>query len=429
VERNQDERQSPPLLLLITESYPYGLAAEDTFLEPELPYLLDVFERVVLVPLRTEGARASLDARVEVDETLAVVMSSVDSPSRMIANALRSGVVWNDIRQRPRTLVQLGALRLLIATAARAEISRGWLSKRAQAVQRHGTKLIAYTFWCNYAAAGIALTRGASPSLVGISRAHGADLYAERHDPPYLPLRRFVYSNLNAILPDSDRGRIYLVDRYSDLSHKFRLARMGTRDPNFTSRPSSHGRVVVVSCSALVAVKRVDLIATAVASAARRRPDVVFEWHHFGGGPLLDDVHQVAQSVMPDNARANMHGLSRAERILDFYRSSPVDVFINASLSEGTPVSIMEAASCGIPIVATAVGGNVEIVSEDNGFLVPRDSSADQIGDAILSATSAGHESVKRRSASRSLWARQYDAATNYPEFAALLLALAESRP
>ena len=42
-----------------------------------------------------------------------------------------------------------------------------------------------------------------------------------------------------------------------------------------------------------------------------------------------------------------------------------------ASLSEGIPVSIMEAISFGIPIIATNVGGNAEIVNDETGVLIP----------------------------------------------------------
>lgn len=48
------------------------------------------------------------------------------------------------------------------------------------------------------------------------------------------------------------------------------------------------------------------------------------------------------------------------------------DIFVLTSLYEGMPAVILEAMGCGLPILASDVGGNNEIVKEgENGFLIP----------------------------------------------------------
>lgn len=50
------------------------------------------------------------------------------------------------------------------------------------------------------------------------------------------------------------------------------------------------------------------------------------------------------------------------------------DIFVLTSLSEGMPSVILEAMSCGLPVVASDVGGNNELVAEgENGYLVRGD--------------------------------------------------------
>ncbi len=74
------------------------------------------------------------------------------------------------------------------------------------------------------------------------------------------------------------------------------------------------------------------------------------------------------------------------------------DLLCLPSESEGQPNVIVEALSCGRPVVATAVGGIPEIVTEDSGVLV-RDNSADALVPALQLAVgrSWDREAISRR--------------------------------
>ena len=79
----------------------------------------------------------------------------------------------------------------------------------------------------------------------------------------------------------------------------------------------------------------------------------------------------------------------------------------------------MEAISCGIPVIATAVGGSAEIVSEQNGRLLIADPSPEQIAEALLSIWDQPGD---KRAGSLRIWEQYYDAKRNYDDFVKRLL-------
>ena len=60
------------------------------------------------------------------------------------------------------------------------------------------------------------------------------------------------------------------------------------------------------------------------------------------------------------------------EEMYKFYNK--IDCYVCASSSEGMSLSVLEAAACGRPVIATKVSGSTEIIKEgETGFLVERD--------------------------------------------------------
>ncbi len=93
-------------------------------------------------------------------------------------------------------------------------------------------------------------------------------------------------------------------------------------------------------------------------------------------------LREPARSILESAGLADAAWLpGEREDVPDLLRA--MDVFVLPSLAEGISNTILEAMASGLPIVATDVGGNYELVDQDKtGFLVPRNDPA-ALADAI----------------------------------------------
>jgi L-malate glycosyltransferase len=84
------------------------------------------------------------------------------------------------------------------------------------------------------------------------------------------------------------------------------------------------------------------------------------------------------------------------------------DIFINSSKREGLPMTLIEAMAHGIPIVATDVGGNSEVVIEnETGFLI-NSNDPRSLADAILKLIKDDTLRRDLGGGARTLFQRQY---------------------
>ncbi|WP_394216120.1 glycosyltransferase [Brachybacterium vulturis] len=274
-----------------------------------------------------------------------------------------------------------------------------------------------YFFWGAWGAYAMPWLEGEAATIS--VRFHGGDLYVERSGG-YMPFRRSIFRRADRILTVSAHGRDYIAEQGCSEGAggegKVVLAPLGSPDLGLGPVPDGGG-LQVVSCSAVDQNKRVGLILAGLKLLAEVGVEV--RWTHFGDGPEMAALRQDAGDL-PEGLTVELRGRTPRDEILAFYQETPVDVFVNASRSEGAPVSIMEALSFDIPVAAPAVGGIPGMLPRDSslGVVFSADSDADDVASAIHRA--AGLRTVGP-GARRTHWEKHFDAHTNSTIVAELL--------
>ena len=247
-----------------------------------------------------------------------------------------------------------------------------------------------------------------------VSRAHGYDVYENRREMGYLPLRAYLLNNFDAVYVCSEDGRRHIAEKYPVFAHRVHRSYLGTVDNGICNSDGSS--LHIVSCSHVIDVKRVNRLASALSLLKDKGIDI--KWTHIGDGELMPEMKKTVEEKL-SFMEVDLKGSMSNTDVFKFYRKNPVDLFINVSSSEGLPVSIMEAISFGIPVIATDVGGVREIVRTNfNGKLIPSDFSDSDLAFEISKFNSLSREEKQKlRRNARSYWEENFNAEKNYSEF------------
>jgi colanic acid/amylovoran biosynthesis glycosyltransferase len=128
-----------------------------------------------------------------------------------------------------------------------------------------------------------------------------------------------------------------------------------------------------------------------------------------------------AAARLPDRVSWRLAGHVDHSQLLECYRENRVDLFVSLSTSEGLPVSMMEAISFGIPVLATDAGGVPEIVNAHTGRLVSVHDPPDRIAGVARQLLDGEGPSTDEIIA---FFKANFDAETNFGEFAEMLHAV-----
>ena len=164
---------------------------------------------------------------------------------------------------------------------------------------------------------------------------------------------------------------------------------------------------VVLSVRSWEPLYGVDVLVRGFALAAHKAPDLRLLL--LSGGSQAETLRaSLAQHNLLD--RVHFAGQIGQQELPDYYHAA--DLYVSASHSDGSSVSLMEALACGLPALASDIPGNREWLTDSPaGWLFP-DGDAQAAADGMLKAYEQRKSLQSVQSAARTLAERR----ANWPE-------------
>lgn len=395
-------------LWLFTTRFPYGM--REAFLENELPVLSERFERVRIFPEHPEGPLRPVPANVSVELPVKDPFTRASAKEMLAAWPLVLKLIIALLRDAPSLAVLRSQWPTLRSRLAQF-IHRAAVLRRTILPTYRPDKVLVYAYWTHDWVTVLGLLRERMPTLRFISRAHGFDMYEEQNVNGWIPFRSFQLRHVSRVYCASRSGLEHLQERWPARRGQFELAQLGTSDHG-PAPFDPQGPITVVSCSFLIPRKRVHLLIEALALV--KKP---VKWVHFGGGE--DEVAtKEAAARLPAHVVVELHGMTRNEDLIAWYKAHSVDVFVHLShLEGGVAVAVQEATSFGIPVIAADSGGVRELVGPRTGLLLGKDPSPTEVAALIEGVRSSAMGTRAFRDQVRETWRAGFEARTVFNGF------------
>jgi glycosyltransferase involved in cell wall biosynthesis len=406
-------------LVLITSQFPFG--SGESFIDSEFPVLSRSFEKIIVISQNVSSEKTrdlDVNASVYRYSTATSITGFLRLPMLLVANFTTLQMLTNEeinFRRKSEDRLTIKRFYTLLKKIIKAVQLKEFI-KKVLAKEGVNESIVFYSYWLKTGAHAISLLD--YKNSIKIARAHGSDIYEEKTETGYLPLLRYTALSMNAVFFASRNGKEYLERKIMTRCPDFLVSYLGVTKPEFRdTERSATDKFVIVSCSNMIPLKRIDLLIKALETVKTDRP---VEWLHFGDGILRKELEEEASHRLTAKMGMTFRFMGHYpnNELMKFYNANKVDLFINTSSTEGLPVSIMEAQAYGIPVIATDTGGVGEIVVEGTGSLLPVSFSPSELAKLIEHYTLLNEENfeVIKVNAIRN-WESNFNAATNYRNF------------
>jgi len=392
-------------LVIISSNFPFGNS--ETFLENEMKILSNKFDEIIIFPLNKEKEIRIVPENIKINNALNEHVLTNSKKTSLLNILLIFKILSLEFIHTNKKKYFITRIKLFIDTIAKNIQKSNVLFEELK--KNHYNKSIFYSYWMNDGALILSILKSRNRIKDFIFRVHGYDLYNERQEGGYMPFRYINMKYCKTVFAVSETGQKYL--KYKNIfPEKIKISKLGTVDSGSNSK-TINDKFVIVTCSSLISLKRVDLIPEILNNV-----NFPVKWIHFGSG---DEKNKVLKKIedLKNNIEIVLKGSVENKEILNFYLENSINLFVNLSTTEGLPVSIMEAISFGIPIIATSTGGTPEIVNEKTGILIPVDFDIKKVAEIINTFPESKYNTLEFRKGVREFWKENFDAEKNYVDF------------
>jgi len=315
-------------IILITNSYPYSIAKEDEFVEPELEILKKYFN-IKIIPLNRDGFISYKYKELNLE-----IIENIKKPKK-ICLILYLVIYFKELFKSKINIKNLKHIKDLLSHFVLSK----WFEKELEKKIKNNEiprNSIFYTYWFDYATTAL-INLKEKYNIKVITRTHGYDLYEEQRRDGFIPFRNYVIKKIDYVITVSKNGMDYIKKKYHISNVKCYY--LGINDRNIENPINNTNFLNIVSCSYIVPVKRVEYIMNFLNRYSLENKTNI-AWYHIGGGNNITNIINFRESFKNSYFKIIFLGELDNKDVYKFYNNNPIDLSL-IHISEPTRLGMI----------------------------------------------------------------------------------------
>ena len=348
-------------IIVFTYDFPTG-NSENTFIKFEISKLLQDFNEVEIIPEKKLNFKKKNNSKINVDFGLSNKINIINIIYNFFSYTIFSINFYREIKKIIFQKNFFLKCKFAAIEITKSEIAYRWIKKYKI---NDNKNVIFYSFWSNFILISFEKIKKFK-NIKTISRVLGSDLNGYIKDDNYVPYIQKKFYSLNKLFYLAKFQKKILLKKKLIKKTKLNLSPLGIYENRIQDSKNKINTINFLSCNSFIKIKNTLLMIDVVKKFSEVSKKKV-NYYIIGDG---EEKKAIKSKLLDYKKYFTFFIIKKVEDLPKFIKKKNIHFFLNLSSQEGMSFSIMEALSCGTPVICSNIEANKNLVNKSRGYIL-----------------------------------------------------------
>ena len=348
-------------IIIFTNDYPTG-DSEETFIKFELSNLSKHFKEIEIIPQNNLGKVKKFNKNISINYELSEQFTKKNIILYILFHTLFSLKFYIEILANLFRKNFFSKLKMIIIEITKSEIALNWILKNKKHKEEN---IIFYSFWSDYLLITFEKLKKNS-NIKTISRVLGSDLNGYIENDDYVPYIKNKFYSLDKLIVLANFQKKKLLKARLIDEKKIIISPLGIYKYQNKIKKLNINEIRFLSCNNFIKIKNTIKMIKFVKTFSKHTKKRI-RFYIIGKG---EEYNRIKSELELSKKLFEYKLIKKVKNLPKFMIINKINFFMNFSSQEGMSFSVMEALSCGIPVICSNIDANKNLVNKKRGYLI-----------------------------------------------------------